>query len=57
MKKKNVIIMKKKNFCRKLNFGLLPKYIARLKKIVLQPEEKRKNRIARLVLYCNRGRL
>ena len=42
MKKKYLIIMKKKKF---------------VQKIVLQPEEKRKNRIARLVLYCNRGRL
>ena len=54
--KKNLIIMKKM-FVQKIEFWATAQVYCKAKKIVLQPEEKRKNRIARLVLYCNRGRL
>ena len=38
-----IIIMKKKNFCAKIVFGLLPNYIVKKKKIC----------VARQGLYCN----
>ena len=55
--KKKTNYNEKKKFVQKIEFWATAQVYCKAKKIVLQPEEKRKNRIARLVLYCNRGRL